>query len=81
MNILTNKTLGVINYFHDKIILIHEIVCVSPPSYYPDWIEIFVLIFLNIGLIQHIYIMSSIGIFYADWHLRNQTVAPTLPGI
>ena len=34
----------------------------------------------TLGHIEHIGVMIIIGIFYKDWHLANQTVAPTIHG-
>ena len=34
----------------------------------------------TLGRIQHIALMSRIEFFYATYHLKNQTVAPNIPG-
>ena len=41
MHRLTSKILYVRNAFHKTNFPIREIVCVSPPTYYLDWFEIF----------------------------------------
>ena len=38
---LATRILGVSNAFHNTNVPIHERVCVSPPTYYLDWFEIF----------------------------------------
>ena len=62
MHRLTVRILDISNLFQNTNVTIHEIVCVSPPTYYLEWFEIFTPMFLSIEMMVYFFSQFMNGI-------------------